>query len=277
VIGSLYPLYRKVLGNLQDIPHPRYLFQRNALVDIFKKHPNLIYASGHEHSLQHIAKKGVHYITSGSFSATHYLSSKKRDDLLFGASKRGFARLDYLQKGEVWLSFFAVSSNGEKGELIYQKKIINASLPHSVNASQGKMPLMQIPLLLCRQVLRYSAGALKRKLLGETYRSLWQEPITFPVFDINKEKGGLTILKRGGGLQTKSLRLQDREGKQYVLRSVDKTTGRAIPRALQQTLAADIVQDQISASHPYGALVHTTSGAKSRCVFHPPQSSVCSR
>jgi hypothetical protein len=254
VIGSLYPLYRKVLGNLQDIPHPRYLLQRNALVDIFNKHPNLIYASGHEHSLQHISKESMHYITSGTFSATHYLTPKKKHDLLFGASKRGFARLDYLQKGEVWLSFWAVNSPGEEGELIYQKKIISASLLQIVNASEGKMPLMDT-LITVPASNRYSAGILKRKLLGDTYRTLWQEPISFPVFDIDKEKGGLTILKRGGGMQTKSLRLQDGEGKQYVLRSIDKTTRAAIPRALLETLAADVVQDQISASHPYGAIV----------------------
>jgi hypothetical protein len=254
VVGSLYPLYRKVFGNLQDIPHPRYLFQRNALVNVFNKHPDIIYASAHEQSLQHIVKKGVHYINSGSFSATRYLSSNKRDELLFGVSKKGFARLDYLQQGEVWLSFFAVSADGEKGELMYQKKITDALLPQLASASQGKM-LLADTLITVAASNRYRAGAVKRKLLGETYRSLWQKPIEFPVFDINKEIGGLTILKRGGGMQTKSLRLQDKDGKEYVLRSVDKTTGRAIPRSLQQTLAADIVQDQISASHPYGALV----------------------
>jgi hypothetical protein len=254
VVGSLYPLYRKVLGNLQDIPHPRSLFQRNALVDVFNKHPDLIYASGHEHSLQHISKKGVHYIISGSFSATQYLTNKKREDLLFGASQRGFARLDYLQEGEVWLSFWTIYSNGEKGELLYQTKLRSASLVQTANSSEGKIPLADT-LITVAASNRYQAGAVKRKLLGETYRSLWQEPITFPVFDIEKEKGGLTILKRGGGMQTKSLRMEDKEGKQYVLRSVDKTTGAAIPGALQETLAADIVQDQISASHPYGALV----------------------
>jgi hypothetical protein len=115
------------------------------------------------------------------------------------------------------------------------------------------MPLIDTLITVPASAI-YSAGALKRILLGKTYRSLWQEPIIFPVFDIEKEKGGLTILKRGGGLQTKSLRLQDKDGKEYVLRSVDKTTAAAIPRALEETLAADIVQDQISASHPYGAL-----------------------
>jgi hypothetical protein len=195
----------------------------------------------------------VHYIISGSFSATHYLTTKKRDDLLFGASKRGFARLDYLSEGEVWLSFWTVNLPGDEGKLIYQKKITGALLPQIAAASQGKLPLMDT-LITIPASDRYNAGAVKRKLLGETYRTLWQEPISFPVFDIEKEKGGLTILKRGGGLQTKSLRLQDRNGKQYVLRSVDKTTGAAIPRALQETLAADVVQDQVSASHPYGAL-----------------------
>ncbi|MDQ3292121.1 MAG: BamA/TamA family outer membrane protein, partial [Bacteroidota bacterium] len=49
-------------------------------------------------------------------------------------------------------------------------------------------------------------------------------------------------------------RLQAKDGKQYVLRSVDKDPQQAIPSVLRETLAAYVVQDQISASHPYAAL-----------------------
>lgn len=56
IIGSIYPLYRKLLGNIQDIQHPKYKAIRNTLEDIFSYHPNLVFVSGHEHSLQYIAK-----------------------------------------------------------------------------------------------------------------------------------------------------------------------------------------------------------------------------
>lgn len=92
-------------------------------------------------------------------------------------------------------------------------------------------------------------------LLGENYRAAWRTKIEVPVFDIGNEKGGLKILKRGGGQQTRSLRLEAKDGKQYVLRSVEKYAEKAIPEALKSTVGADLIQDQISASHPYAAYV----------------------
>ncbi|GAB4232311.1 MAG: hypothetical protein Tsb0034_05030 [Ekhidna sp.] len=96
----------------------------------------------------------------------------------------------------------------------------------------------------------------KPGLLGNNYRKEWATEIKdVPVFDLEKEKGGLKILQRGGGLQTRSLRLEDSEGRQYGLRSIEKFPEKAVPLNLQGTLAADLVTDQVSASHPYAAFV----------------------
>ena len=48
------------------------------------------------------------------------------------------------------------------------------------------------------------------------------------VFDIGAEHGGLTPLKKGGGMQTKSLRMAAEDGRQYVLRSIEKFPENAI-------------------------------------------------
>lgn len=253
VIGSLYLGYRKTVGNRQSIIHPRYLVQRNALVKILNKYPGIIYANGHEHSLQYIKKDSIHYITSGTGSTTAYVKNKKKSNLLFGASKKGFSRLDYLENGEVWLTFWAADSKRVEGVILYQEKIMDGLSNQTQTPEMAE--ILQIDTLITLKASnQYWAGGIKSKLLGKNYRSVWQEPIAFPVFDIYKEKGGLTVLKRGGGMQTKSLRLQAKDGKQYVLRSVDKDPQAAIPKALRATLAADIVRDQISASHPYAAL-----------------------
>ena len=94
-----------------------------------------------------------------------------------------------------------------------------------------------------------------RLLLGDSYRPLWAAPVRMRVFHLSREKGGLTILQRGGGLQTKSLRLRDPTGQEWVLRTVQKYPARSLPPALRPTIARAILQDQVSASHPYGALV----------------------
>ncbi|PRY07280.1 surface antigen-like protein [Pontibacter ummariensis] len=91
--------------------------------------------------------------------------------------------------------------------------------------------------------------------LGDNYRKLWATPVKMKVFRLNEEKGGMVILQKGGGQQTKSLRLQDAAGNEWVLRTIQKDPGLALPESLRETVAKAIVQDQISASHPFGALV----------------------
>ncbi|PWK78256.1 hypothetical protein LX99_02096 [Mucilaginibacter oryzae] len=93
-----------------------------------------------------------------------------------------------------------------------------------------------------------------RFFLGDNYRALWAAPVTLPVFHIDREKGGLKILQRGGGKQTKSLRLQDPTGQQWVIRTLQKYPEKGLPVNLRPTIAKDILQDQVSAAHPFSAL-----------------------
>jgi hypothetical protein len=94
-----------------------------------------------------------------------------------------------------------------------------------------------------------------RFFLGEGYRKLWATPVKMRVFHLAKEKGGLKILQRGGGMQTKSLRLEDANGKEWVIRTIQKYPEKILPPTLRETVAATIIQDQISAEHPFSAIV----------------------
>ncbi len=101
----------------------------------------------------------------------------------------------------------------------------------------------------------YEAGGLHRFFFGAHYRDLWTTPLRVEVLDLGRFAGGLTPLKRGGGYQTKSLRFLGKDGRQYAFRSINKDPTKVLPPELQETLARDIVQDQISSAHPYAALV----------------------
>ncbi len=91
--------------------------------------------------------------------------------------------------------------------------------------------------------------------MGTNYRKEWNTPITVPLLNLSTEKGGLTPKKRGGGKQTKSLRLEDKNGREYVVRSITKyITSKTLPGDLQSEAAADLVSDGISASYPYAPL-----------------------
>ncbi|MBC7914269.1 MAG: hypothetical protein H7Y07_09105, partial [Pyrinomonadaceae bacterium] len=95
----------------------------------------------------------------------------------------------------------------------------------------------------------------KKFWMGANYREEWKTPIKVPVIDLSKENGGLTPVKRGGGKQTRSLRVADPNGKEYNFRSIQKfITSKTLPADLQSEAAEDLVADGVSASYPYAAL-----------------------
>ncbi|MGH7525873.1 MAG: hypothetical protein ACREMX_04135 [Gemmatimonadales bacterium] len=101
----------------------------------------------------------------------------------------------------------------------------------------------------------YRAGWLHRFLLGDHYRDLWTTPVEVEVLDLETFAGGLRPSKRGGGQQTRSLRFQGGDGREYAFRSVDKDPSSILPPELRGTAVGDVVRDQISAGHPVAALV----------------------
>ena len=114
----------------------------------------------------------------------------------------------------------------------------------------------------------HQAGSLHRTFWGDHYRDLWVTPVKVKVLDLSTFAGGLTPIKKGGGLQTKSLRFQGKDGRQYTFRSVNKDPRKALPPELQYTFAADVVRDQISSHHPASALV-VDELATALGVLHP--------
>lgn len=99
-----------------------------------------------------------------------------------------------------------------------------------------------------------SVSGLHRFLFGENYHKQWATPVTVKVLHLATEKGGLHVVKQGGGMQTRSLRLQDSAGKEWVLRSLEKYPERKLPANLKQSVVKDILTDQITTANPFAAL-----------------------
>jgi hypothetical protein len=102
---------------------------------------------------------------------------------------------------------------------------------------------------------RYAAGGLHRVLLGPNYRVLWATPIEVQVLDLHHFAGGLTPVKKGGGKQTKSLRFEAADGREFRVRSVDKDPEAALPPEYRDTFVQWVAQDQISAANPAGPMI----------------------
>ncbi|MES2375906.1 MAG: BamA/TamA family outer membrane protein [Bacteroidota bacterium] len=99
------------------------------------------------------------------------------------------------------------------------------------------------------------ANKVHRFFFGESYRKLWSAPVKMRVFHLSKEKGGLKITEKGGGMQTKSLRLEDPTGQEWVIRTIQKYPERVLPPTLRKTIAESIIKDQIADEHPFSAVV----------------------
>lgn len=251
--GFIYTGYRKYLGNIQDIAHPDYKIFKQSLLDIFHDYPNIIYAAGHEHNLQYVEKDSLHHIISGGGGEASYIARKKKK-ADFASQNIGFSKLTFYSNGNVWMEFISPDStlNGENvfTKLLYNKPVYKPEKEEiEIQSVDFSDSVVQVKISDI-----YTKGKFHRFWMGDNYRDIWNTEVELPVFDIRTEKGGLSILKRGGGQQTKSIRMEDKNGKQFVLRSVNKYVEKAVDENMQNTIVVDIVQDIISASHPYSAI-----------------------
>ncbi|MEP0984501.1 metallophosphoesterase [Ekhidna sp.] len=246
ILGSLQPLFRRLIGNIQDNTHPKYRAISNEIVASMDEAEEVVYASGHEHSLQLIQRDGHHFIVSGSGSKVTHV--KKGKGSLFAKKEQGFAVINFQESGSASVKYWGID-----GGLLFETDLYKKELQETI---QELAPLdFSDSTVTVAASRKYEGAKGKYRWLGKNYRDVWSTPIEVEVFDIGTEKGGLDVVKKGGGMQTKSLRLVAEDGREYVLRSIEKFPENAIPTALQKTFAQDIVEDQISASHPYGAFI----------------------
>ncbi len=120
VIGSLYPISRRLGVTGTDVDSRQYA---NYIIGIYQawtpRGPMLV-AAGHEHSLQvHRDVLGMFYAVSGAGSAKKVNRVEKLDTALMAAAEPGFMRLDVLSDGTMSLETLAVDDDA-RTESIYQ-------------------------------------------------------------------------------------------------------------------------------------------------------------
>jgi len=258
VIGSIYPFARKYGGVSQDIPHPLYQAYKKGLLEIFQKYPNVVYAAGHEHNLQFQKEGNLNHIVSGSGCKTQHVKPGSGGDALFSDKEKGFSRVNYYDNGEVWTEFYVPEGVGEKGRLVFRSPLYaqQAVVAEGPGKAAGPRPNFRDSTVTVAVNPAYAdRGKFHKFLFGEHYRKEWATPVKFPVLDMATEKGGLTPYKIGGGKQTASLKVRNEEGRNFTIRSLNKDPSAVLPEALRTGAAADILQDQISAQHPFNSIV----------------------
>lgn len=250
IIGSLYPLLRSTLQSPEDRLHPLYQEMIKQVDGVFKDFPNLVHVAGHEHGLQFI-KSSQTQIVSGSGAKEAFV--KKGKNSLFAAKEHGFVTVDQLLNNDLKITFYALNDKVMSVVFTYTQHYV--PVKKMEEEAYNAVAVMGDSAMVKANEGYGQVSGIHRTLFGENYRKEWATATKLPVIKISAIHGGLVPLQRGGGHQSVSLRLKDKAGKEWVLRSVNKYPEILLPEALRETFAKDIVTDAMSAQHPYSALI----------------------
>jgi hypothetical protein len=251
VLGSVYPIARGVFGNIQDTKHPLYQTMINTIEDVIKEHPNVIPVAGHDHCLQLIEKDSIPYIVSGSGAKLNRVKRSDHKRLLFAESNFGLATIEVRKSGKVELKYFNVQSPDYNAPVFTHSLKTLDTLPTVI--SKDSIPVLPDSIVVAAN-RKLHGTFLRNTFLGKNYRKEWTTPIKVQVLDLGKEAGGLIPQKRGGGKQTISLQVTDKQGREWALRSVAKYPDAAIPPDLRSPFARNVIEQGVSASYPYASL-----------------------
>ncbi len=239
-----------------DFQNKQYRKLRNRLKTIARGTDNIIFISGHDKNLQYL-DKGVPQIISGAAGETE--SVKASGDEHFALAKKGYARIDIDVHGRVMASFFTVENKSTKQ--VFTTTVLKGEKNKKAVAYgfKDKFSATQSASIYTKEAA--TKGGFYKALWGNHYREFYGKPVNAPVVLLDTLMGGLTPLKRGGGQQSKSLRLEDKKGRQFVMRALKKSTIRFLQAnafqeayigdALDGTVVDKFLADFYTTSHPY--------------------------
>ncbi|WP_447642731.1 MULTISPECIES: BamA/TamA family outer membrane protein [Chitinophagaceae] len=255
IIGSLYPFLRKTFTNPEDIRHPLYQSMIKSVDNVFKFTPNYIHVSGHEHGLQFINNpktKQIQVVSGGGAKQNYTIKGKYS---LFGKEDQGYVVTDILSGNRLRFTYYTFD-NGQYQQAFqymwdqYQPTFAFDKQPDDAGVNYYKDTLIQ-----AARPDYAKMGGMHQFLFGKNYRKEWVQETKLPAITIDSIDGGLTPLKLGGGYQSTSLRLTNKQGKEYTLRLVEKNVEKVVPEPFSGTFVNEWLDDATSAQHPYSALI----------------------
>ncbi len=254
VLGSVKNLIRKTSGLTNtDIQNKKYNELKKHIVTLSQENDKTIFVSGHDHNLQYIVKDNLHQIVSGSGSKT--TPTKLTNGVKFSYGAQGFAKLDVFKDGSSEVRFYAVNDD----KIVYESQV----LPPNEKKGFTTFPKSTITEKKSSVYTKeeVTKSGIFRYLWGERYRKYFGTAINAPTVDLDTLFGGLTPVRKGGGHQSKSLRLRDKEGREYVMRALRKNAvqylqavafkDQYIEGQFDDTATEGLLNDVFTGSHPY--------------------------
>ncbi len=267
VAGSFYPVLRNMGINRQDLSSASYDDYEDFVLDFLRDHPSVIVAGAHDHALQYFTQDGIHHIVSGSGSRTSIAREGGVADFVY--SGKGFAVIEFYNDGSAWLEMWTAEDKFENDNPVYRTKIHGET---RILNEEGLEQEFTLPdSIIVSTDTQYDIGSFGRTILGEHYRKSWIMPVKYPILDLRRTKGGLKINSMGGGLQTTTFFVENNDGERFVLRSIPKDPTENLPKVLQRTFIRDLLQDQISASNPFGPLIVSPIASAAGIYYAVPE------
>ncbi|MCT4588959.1 MAG: hypothetical protein N4A71_14140 [Carboxylicivirga sp.] len=252
VIGSAYPVFRQTSGSVQDISHHRYQDFIHGLTDAAEKwEVNVTFASGHEHNLQYFDDEEIKHVISGSGSKVTYAAAG--GDAEYTSEARGYVKIDFYKNAEAWIEYYTVDGFDKTPVLEFRKQMRKPKAG-AIKAEVNYPPVRGTDTLLAVNKV-FEGSNFMKFWLGEQYRTMWATEVQAPLIDLETKHGGLTPIKKGGGMSSNSLRMEKENGQQYILRSINKDYSKLVDAKFANLKALNIMKDQNSGSHPFGALM----------------------
>lgn len=252
-LGSILQIARRTSGiNPQDLQAYKYNELVQRVSTLAKEHDRLIFVSGHDHNLQYLFKNGIPQIISGS-------GSKKSPTNL--GSEKGFT---YGENGYVKLSISenkkVVASFKSKNKTVFRTTVFTPKIKDQYNKYNVSSTKDSIKTYIYKKSQTEKSRAFKT-FWGKHYRNSYSTPVNVKTVLLDTLYGGLSLVKKGGGHQSKSLRLKNPDGKQYVMRALKKSAIRFLQTVafnkdyvadkMKDTYTEDIMYDFYTSAHPY--------------------------
>jgi len=259
IIGSIVNVVRKTGGvSSQDLQNSLYLSLKKRIVTLSQKSQKVIFVSGHEHSLQYIFKDNKPQIISGSGSK--YSAARATNGGEFSYGGIGYAKLIVYKNGSSWVYYYS-ENNGER-RLLFKKQV------HGPDKIQEKYDYpLNFPDTISASIYSdelISSGK-SSTIWGEHYRKYYATKVAAQTVLLDTFYGGLTPIRKGGGKQSRSLRLVDKDGKEYVMRALLKSATKFLQATafidqyiegqFDDTYTENLIFDFYTSAHPYTPFV----------------------
>lgn len=256
ILGTVANILRRTSGvSFEDQPNARYDHLKKRIVTLAQYSEKVIFVSGHEHTLQYIVESNTPQIVSGSgakIGATRLLGGSK-----FSTGKMGFAILKVFTDGSSHVDFYGVEENDQ--EPLYATSVLPPNRKKRVFEGTSDFPAHVKAAVYTQDEI--DRTRFFKTVWGERYRKYYGTEVKAPTVDLDTLFGGLAPIRKGGGNQSNSLRLQHKDGRQFVMRALRKSAERYLQALafqeqyiigdFEDTFTESILQDFYTGSHPY--------------------------